>query len=113
MNREDLLALIRYVQAACPHQAFDELTPLVWVDVLGDVRAADAQAAVRALAARQRFIAPSEILTEVRSIRAARLDKVPVPAPPPGVTDADYPGWLRACRAASADGHAPAQGPAG
>lgn len=104
MNRDEVVLLIMYVQAACPSQAFDERTPAVWADLLADVRMEDAQHAARILAGRQRYIAPSEILTEVKALRADRLDRTPVPDPPPGLSDSDYQRWLLNARLAIADG---------
>lgn len=74
MTPQETVQLARYVKALCPQQRFDEYTPNAWHDLLGPYHLADARQAVAAVASRQAFVAPSEIITEIRRIRAARID---------------------------------------
>lgn len=74
MNNREAVMLVRYVRALCPSQKIDEFTPDAWSDVLAGYELDDCRAACVALAARQPFIAPAEIITEVRKARRARLE---------------------------------------
>lgn len=72
MNAQEAIAVCRYVRAACPQQAMDEFTPQAWADLLTDVRYEDAQEAVRVLVKQRPFVAPAEIITEIKRIGAKR-----------------------------------------
>lgn len=74
MNNREAVMLVRYVRALCPSQKIDEFTPDAWSDVLAGYELDDCRAACVALAARQPFIAPAEIITEVRKARRTRLE---------------------------------------
>jgi len=87
MTHAETVALARYVKACCPQQAIDEYTPDAWHDLLGDLTLADARAAAGEVARRQPFVAPAEIRAEVRRIRAERLDRAILDAPPAELTD--------------------------
>lgn len=104
MNPQEALTLTRMVAAICPQQRFDEFTPDAWGSLLEDVRFEDAQAAVKNLGRQQVFIAPSEILTEVRRIRNRRLETNPLPDPPDGLTVAGFIAWQRDTTRQIADG---------
>jgi hypothetical protein len=71
-------ALLAYVKQATPHQRMDEFTADAWADLLEDVTYADARLAVKAILKRQQYVAPSEVLTEIKRARAAALDSVDV-----------------------------------
>ena len=73
MNRQEAVALTRYVKACCPQQAIDEYTPNAWHDLLGDLDLAVCRQAAARVARRQPFVAPAEIRAEVRSERQQRL----------------------------------------
>lgn len=75
MNAQEAIAVCRYVRAACPQQAMDEFTPQAWADLLTDVRYEDAQEAVRVLVKQQPFVAPAEIITEIKRIGSKRTQK--------------------------------------
>lgn len=104
MNNTEAVVLCRYVRAVCPQQAIDEFTPDAWADLLCDVRMADAKDAVRAIAARQPFVAPAEIITEVRRIRNDRIIRHPEPVPPPDLTAIETQRWLLEARRQIGDG---------
>lgn len=100
----EAVALTRLVAAMCPQQKFDEFTPDAWGVLLEDVRFEDAKEAVTNLGRKQVFIAPSEILTEVRRIRNSRLDRNPLPEPPSGLTVQGYIAWQKETTRQIADG---------
>ena len=74
MNSQEATALCAYVHQLCPQQRFNEHTPDVWGDVLGPYSLDDARAAVVAVASRQAFVAPAEIITEIKARRAERIE---------------------------------------
>lgn len=73
MNRQEAVALTRYVKACCPQQAIDEYTPDAWHDLLGDLDLGACRQAAACVARRQPFVSPAEIRAEVRSERQQRL----------------------------------------
>lgn len=106
MTPGEVVILARYVKACCPQQVIDEFTPDAWHDLLGDLRLEDCRAAVTDVARMQPFVAPSEIRGRVKEVRQGRLDRSPVPCPPPHVAaDPDaYREWHRTWRKRIADG---------
>ncbi|MEU4170979.1 hypothetical protein AB0F46_29380 [Streptomyces sp. NPDC026665] len=74
MNHQEATALCAYVRQLCPQQRINEFTPDVWGDVLGPYDATEARAAVVAVASRQPFVAPAEIITEIKARRAERIE---------------------------------------
>lgn len=112
MNREEAVALCRYVKACCPQQAIDTYTPDAWHDLLGDLDLTDCRQAARIVAARQPFVSPSEIRAEVQRIRSNRLHDFQY-IPVEGDSDPQvYLAALRAQRTAVADGQREAAPPA-
>ena len=110
MNQQEATNLVRIVKAACPAQAVDEFTADAWQFILDDIPLADAMAAVRTLARRESdkplWIDPRQVLTEVRRIRARRLDDFDVATLTGAPADVDdYIAWRRATNRAIADGH--------
>jgi hypothetical protein len=89
MTEEEALVLTRYVKSCCPQQPIDTYTPEAWYGVLKDLTFGDCERAVTALAGRQKFIAVSDIVTEVRRVRADRIARSSIPCPPPEVAG----GW--------------------
>lgn len=76
MTPEEVVLLAGYVHALCPAQKFDAYTPDAWADVFDDVpqyTLADCREGAARVAARQPFVAPAEIIAEVRKIREQRL----------------------------------------
>ncbi|MFI1889863.1 zinc finger domain-containing protein [Streptomyces jumonjinensis] len=111
MNDEEAVVLTRYVRALCPGQRFDEYTADAWYDVLADYPLAAARQAAARVAARQPFVSPAEIITEIRKQRADRATDLQGPGQPAEIPDADpddvpaYLAALRNQRARAADGH--------
>ena len=107
MNALEAAVLCRFVKACCPQQKFDELTPDAWGLLLADVTLADAKAAVIAVAKRQPWVAPAEILAEIhRSHRGLTLLLSHI-IPPYELADLPLRenAWKRSLRAAVLDGH--------
>lgn len=110
MNPSETVMLARYVKALCPQQKFDEYTPDAWHDVLGDFSLVDARTAAAAVARRQPFVSPAEIIGEIKRQRGARADSFQGPGLPAEIPDADpddvpaYLAALRAQRTRAADG---------
>jgi hypothetical protein len=73
MTPLEATTLCRLAKAMCPQQAVDEYTPDAWHMLLEDARFVDAKEALVNLARRQPFVAPSEILAEVKRIRGKRI----------------------------------------
>lgn len=103
MNRQETALIIRSVKALCPAQKFDEYTPDLWNEVLADTDFTDAKTAIITLRRSAAWIGPSEIDTEVRTIRRRRLESIAEPAPNT-VAGVGYHEELRALRKAIADG---------
>lgn len=74
MNSQEATALCAYVHQLCPQQRFNEHTPDVWGDILGPYALDEARAAVVTVASRQAFVAPAEIVTEIKARRAERIE---------------------------------------
>jgi hypothetical protein len=111
MTPDETVVLARYVRALCPQQKFDSYTPDAWHDVLGEYRLADARAAAAAVAKRQPFVSPAEIIGEITRQRGERADAFQGPGLSAEVPDADpddvqaYLAALREQRTRAADGH--------
>ncbi|MGW3825737.1 zinc finger domain-containing protein [Streptomyces sp. NPDC005071] len=110
MTPDETVVLARYVRALCPQQKFDEYTPDAWHDVLGDYPLAAARGAAAAVARRQPFVSPAEIIEEIRQSRSERAADIHGPGLPAEVPDADpddvraYLAALRSQRTRAADG---------
>jgi hypothetical protein len=104
VNRDEAIALCRYVKACCPQQAIDEYTPDAWADHLADVPYADAKEACRQITARQPFVTIAEVLGIVKSIRSKRIAEAGDLTPPRGLTDEEERAWLGEARRRIADG---------
>jgi hypothetical protein len=70
MTKQEIGKLLAYVAGACPSQKMNDLTGDAWHDILGHLEYEDARAAVRVVGARQPFISPSEIITEIAAKRS-------------------------------------------
>lgn len=106
MKPTDAVNLLRAIKAVCPQQHVDKFTPDAWGAVLADLSLADCLAAVHVIARRQPFISASDVVAQVKSVRARRVQDALMPAPPPELADspAAYIAWLRAAETAVADG---------
>jgi hypothetical protein len=108
MNLPEVHRLCRIIGELAPAQKFTEDTPVMWEAVLADVTLADALEALKAIAKRQPFIAPSDICAEVGAMRRARLQhSVDADGLLPNVDPDDVASWAierRAILAAAAAG---------
>ncbi|MEZ3180329.1 hypothetical protein KYY02_17040 [Streptomyces pimonensis] len=117
MTPDETVVLARYVRALCPQQKFDEYTPDAWHDVLADFALADARTAAAAVARKQPFVSPAEIIAEIRQTRDNRAADIQGPGLPAEVPDADpddvqaYLAALRGQRTRAADGQVMRQRP--
>ncbi|MFD8970502.1 hypothetical protein ACFV0C_36870 [Streptomyces sp. NPDC059568] len=110
MTPQEAILIAKYVSSLCPQQRFNEHTPDVWGDVLGPYDVNDARAAVVAVASRQPFIAPAEIIREIKERRAERIALAnPVYDGNPNETGAESGQSMRALIRAAADGQTPPQ----
>lgn len=76
MNVSEAEKLGAAVRSLAPSQKFEPDTHIVWASVMSDVAYADALQAIGRLGRRQTYIAPADIIAEVRAIRCERLDGV-------------------------------------
>ena len=106
MNAQEAAILCRYVAACCPQQKIDEFTPTVWADLLIDIRLEDAKEAVRTVLGKQPFIAPAEIIAEVRRVRAKRVAEGEGQlTPPPEAREGEaHRAWLAEAKRRLGDG---------
>ncbi len=74
MTPQETVKLVRLVSQLAPAQKIDEFTPDVWHPVVSPVSMVDALEAVKVIAGRQAWIAPHDIIAEVKKLRAKRLD---------------------------------------
>ncbi|XMN09347.1 hypothetical protein ACK8N7_26555 [Streptomyces griseobrunneus] len=113
MTPEEAILVAKYVASVCPQQRFNEHTPDVWGDILAPYTVDDARAAVITVAARQAFVAPAEIVTEIKARRAERIELAHVVYDGnPLETGAQSAASRRALITAAADGLLPARTPA-
>ncbi|GAA2946510.1 MULTISPECIES: zinc finger domain-containing protein [Streptomyces] len=112
MNSQEATLIAKYVASVCPQQRFNEHTPDVWGDILAPYAFDDARAAVITVAARQPFVAPAEIVTEIKARRTERIELAHVVYDGnPLETGAESAASRRALITAAADGLLPAQTP--
>ena len=113
MTPIEAASLCKFTTAACPQQAIDEYSPDAWAELLDDIRFEDAKVAVKAVAKRQPFVAPAEIIDEVKRLRADRVRRYFANVEPPsGLTDAAYAKWYRETVKTIADGDLAPEPPA-
>lgn len=105
MTEDEAVQIAEYVQAACPAQKFGEYTPDVWGEILAPYAVDEARAAVIAVARRQPFVSPAEIVTEIKARRAERIELANVVYDgDPLETGAESAASVRALLQAAADG---------
>ncbi|WEH40763.1 hypothetical protein [Streptomyces sp. AM 2-1-1] len=108
MTEDEAVQVAEYVAAACPAQKFGEYTPDVWGEILAPYTVEDAHAAVIAVARRQPWISPAEIVTEIKARREERIELAHVLYDGnPAETGAQSAASRRALVRAAADGHLP------
>lgn len=82
MSTADAVHLVTMLRVACPQQRVEEGTETVWATMMTRARItrADAEEAIVELGLRTKWIAPSDVVEEVKRIRARRIDATPVSA---------------------------------
>jgi hypothetical protein len=93
MTHVEAVMLCRFAKACCPQQAFDDLTPDAWFELLRDLPADDCKRAIIEVTKRQPFVSPSEIRTTTRRYRYDRISAFGPFDPPPELADADFDSW--------------------
>jgi hypothetical protein len=111
VNSTEAVKLARYVRALCPQQKFDEYTADAWGDVLADYDYDACKQAAATLGQKQPFIAPAEIIAEVRRERRTRLANFQYEPEPGDDNPREYLRRLRAQIADVADGRRVAELP--
>lgn len=76
MNFQETTTLCKAIAVIAPAQRLEPDTPAFWSVILADVNYADARKAIIAIGKRQQFISPSDIIAEVKALRAKRLEGV-------------------------------------
>ena len=76
VNLEETTKLCKAIAVIAPAQKFEADTPAFWAAILASISYADARQAVINLGARVPFMAPADIIAEVKAIRAKRLEGV-------------------------------------
>jgi hypothetical protein len=76
MKPTETVQLTTYISEGCPQQAISEFTADVWHDLLGEYDLPECIAAARKVMTERPFVAPCEIIAEVRRDRRARLGRV-------------------------------------
>lgn len=87
MTNADAVVLCRMAKAACPQQQFDQYTPDMWHELLGDLRFEDARMALVEVVKSQPFVSPAEIRDQVKRIRGRRIDAYGPISPPDDIED--------------------------
>lgn len=110
MTPQEAVVLCRFTAACCPAQKFDEYTPDAWGLILADIRLVDAKEAVVEIKKSSTWVDPSDIIREVRKVRAKRIAEHGELIPPADLDPdnvPEYVKWLRAAREAIGDGNPP------
>lgn len=107
MTESEAVDLVNLATQVCPAMKLEERTIEAWYLVLGEYPMADCVAALRAVGARQTWIAPADIATAVREERRDRLDRANlVYEPRDGESVAEQHRRLAAMRHQAASGRA-------
>lgn len=105
MNIGQAEQVVKFVAQAAPAQKLNDGTAAVWHAILGGIRFADAIEACGRIARRQAWIAPADIIAEVKVIKDDRVDRIEMPVPNANPDDPKaYAAEYRAVRTAIRDG---------
>ncbi|MBK3631604.1 hypothetical protein ACGFNQ_02580 [Streptomyces asoensis] len=74
MTQDEAILLLEYVAAACPAQRIGEHTPDVWGELFAPYALDEARTAVLVVARQQPFVAPADVITEIKARRAERIE---------------------------------------
>ncbi len=106
MSAQEAVMLCRLAKAACPQQQFDQYTPDMWHELLGDLRFQDARDALVMVCKKQPFVSPAEIRDMVSEVRRERIIAFGYLRPPAELDDnwAAAQAWLRETKRRIGDG---------
>lgn len=76
MTIDEVRAMCLWLRKLIPHQDFDDDTPEAWTPLLTETPREDARVAVMAILRRSRYVAPLDIVDEVKRMRRERLERV-------------------------------------
>ncbi len=74
MTQDEAILLLEYVAAACPAQRIGEHTPDVWGELFAPYALDEARTAVLVVARQQPFVAPADVIAEIKARRAERIE---------------------------------------
>ncbi|MFJ8992662.1 hypothetical protein ACIRQH_19975 [Streptomyces sp. NPDC102279] len=74
MTQDEAILLLEYVSAACPAQRIGEHTPDVWGELFEPYALDEARTAVLVVARQQPFVAPADVIAEIKARRAERIE---------------------------------------
>lgn len=74
MTQDEAIMLLEYVAAACPAQRIGEFTPDVWGELFAPYSLDESRTAVLVVARQQPFIAPADVIAEIKARRAERIE---------------------------------------
>lgn len=95
MNVHEVRAMCLWLRKLIPHQDFDDDTPEAWTPLLTETPREDARVAVMAILRRSRYVAPLDIVDEVKRMRRERLERVGFETIAPNVDPDDEAGQRR------------------
>jgi hypothetical protein len=74
VTQDEAIMLLEYVAAACPAQRIGEFTPDVWGELFAPYSLDESRTAVLVVARQQPFIAPADVIAEIKARRAERIE---------------------------------------
>ncbi|ELP71018.1 hypothetical protein PV735_05490 [Streptomyces turgidiscabies] len=74
MTQDEAILLLEYISAACPAQRIGEFTPDVWGELFAPYSLDEARTAVLVVARKQPFIAPADVIAEIKARRTERIE---------------------------------------
>lgn len=105
MTQDEAILLLEYVSAACPAQRIGEFTPDVWGELFAPYSLDESRRAVLVVARQQPFIAPADVIAEIKARRAERIELANIVVDgDPGHTGAESAAALREIIRAAGDG---------
>ncbi|MGW0869907.1 zinc finger domain-containing protein [Streptomyces sp. NPDC002740] len=105
MTQDEAILLLEYVAAACPAQRIGEHTPDVWGELFAPYALDEARTAVLVVARQQPFVAPADVITEIKARRAERIELANIVVDgDPAHTGAESAAALREIIRAAGDG---------
>lgn len=105
MTPSEATVLARYIRAHFPQQPIDEFTAEALSELLAPYPANDCKEAVLHIAkSGEHWCSPSDVMAQVKRVRAKRIAEAGDLCPPPGLTEPQQRAWLGEARRQVADG---------